>query len=238
MLTLWHTLRSRGASGVLSLALALAATVAASAGMWFLIPTEKPALGTGPAEAVLRRTEVVLRDVEEVWQRSLRDRGTLYRPLVVRFFVGSTESPCAGGRAVSGPFYCRGTGTAFFDLGFLDALGVRLHRSRDLGLAILTARVAAEHLLREIDPAAGTGNALRGDCMAGAWAVQAAARIGPVPERLYGQLVESSRGLVSDLARENLRTPADPLAAGSKADREAAFARGYASGAIAGCLAG
>jgi predicted metalloprotease len=158
---------------------------------------------------------------------------------------------------VSGPFYCPETGTAAFDLAFLDALGARLKQERDLGLALYAARVAAEHLQRELgllDAAAleligsrrgerraiGAGLALQADCLAGAWAAAAAPRIGPVPDGLYGQMVWSSRNLVADLAREGVTVPRqfDPLAAGSPEDRAAAFARGYEAGGIAGCTSG
>ena len=134
----------------------------------------------------------------------------------------------------------------------LDILGRRLGRERELGLAIVAARLAAEHLQRELgvlDAAAlrllGASRArqaevaaelaLQADCLTGAWA--AAAGLGAVPEGFYDQLVWSARNVVDDLGREGVRVPAefDPFAAGSRAARAAAFAKGYAARAVAGC---
>ena len=209
------------------------------------------------SEVIVRRTEVAFADAQAVWKRQFPDgSGHGYDPAELMFFTRTTGTPCAGGAGMSGPFYCAETGTAAFDLMFLDALGARLKRERELGLALVAARVAAEHLQREagiLDRAAlelvGARRARRGavraalalqaDCLTGAWAAAAGARIGAVPEGFYGQLVWSARNVVDDLAREGvrIRPEFDAFAPAAQDARAAAFARGYAAAGVAGCPA-
>lgn len=213
-------------------------------------------LSAGSAQSIVRRAEVAFADAEAVWRRNLSTvSSTSYDPARVVFFSGATPSPCAGGAAISGPFYCPEDGTAAFDLVFLDGLGIRLQRQRELGLTLYAVRLAAEHLQREmglLDSAAlevvgsrrsarraiGTALALQADCLTGVWAAAAAPRIGPVPEHFYRQMVWSSRNLVADLGRQGVEVPPrfDPLAGGPELDRADAFARGYAIGALSACV--
>jgi predicted metalloprotease len=238
--------------------LAAAALVAALAAGWAwgrLEPVGTPPTGVraGSAEAIARRVEVAVADAEAVWRRSLAPAA---RPARLTFFSTATAADCAGGATVSGPFYCPETGTAAFDLGFLDAFGARLDRQRDLALTLYAVRVAAEHLQRELgllDAAAleligarrgarqtiGTTLALQADCLTGAWAAAASPRIGRVPDTLYDRMVWSARNLVGDLQRTGVRVPRelDPFAATAQPERAAAFLRGYAAGRAADCLA-
>jgi predicted metalloprotease len=215
-------------------------------------------LSAGSAQSIVHRAEVAFADAEAVWRRNIPTVShTTYDPARLVFFSGTTPSPCAGGVAISGPFYCPEDGTAAFDLVFLDGLGTRLQRRRELGLSIYAARLAAEHLQREmglLDSAAlemiglrrsaqraiGTALALQADCLTGVWAAAAAPRIGPVPDDFYRQMVWSSRNLVADLGRQGVAVPPelDPLAGGPELDRADAFARGYAVGALSACVGG
>lgn len=214
------------------------------------------AVAPGNAQSIVRRTEIAIADAGAVWRRAMP--GTLragYDDPGVVFFSRVTGSPCAGGM-VSGPFYCAETGTAAFDLAFMDALGGRLKTGRDLGLALYAVRLSAEHLQRQLghlDAAAlemigarrderralGVRLALQADCLTGVWAAAAAPRIGPVSSEFYGQIVRSSRSLVADLARQGVRVPPqfDPLAAASGDERVAAFAAGYAGRGLSACTA-
>jgi len=207
------------------------------------------------AELLAKRTEVAFADAERVWERAVSDgSGRRYDPAKLVFFTRSTGTACASGASVSGPFYCPETGTVAFDLAFLDALGGRLKREQDLGLALVAGRVSAEHLQREagiLDRAAlelvgarrarraavRAALALHADCLTGAWAAAAAARLGPVPDGFYSQLVWSARNVVDDLGQAGVRVPPefDAFATGGQEDRAAAFAAGYAAASVAGC---
>jgi predicted metalloprotease len=211
------------------------------------------ALPAGRAEAIVRRTEVAFADAEAVWARSLQAERSEYRHAELVFFSRAAGTSCAA-VLVSGPFYCPETGVAAFDLLFLDLLGERLNRQRELGLALYAARVAAQHLQRELGAldraaleltgarrgrraAVVAALALQADCMTGAWAAAAEPRLGPVPEGFWNQLVWSARNVADDLDREGLRAEAelDAFAVGARGAREAAFAEGYAAGRVGEC---
>jgi len=206
------------------------------------------------AEGIVRRTEVAFADAQAVWDRAVRaTRPREYHRADVVFFSRPTGSPCTTAQ-VSGPFYCPETGVAAFDLVYLDTLGERLQRGRDLGLALYAARLSAQHLQRELgllDRAAAelagarrgrrseiaAALALQADCLAGVWAAAAEPRLGPVPEGFWSELIWSSRNVTSDLGHEGIEVPAefDVFAAGSRAARDAAFTEGYAAGRIDDC---
>lgn len=252
----------RPALGPLALA-AVAASIIALAGTWAwgllhparFEPAEAP--GRDRAEAVMRRTEAAFADAQAVWRRAVADgSGDRYAPARVVFFSRATETPCAGGATVAGPFYCAETGTAAFDLAFLGVLAGRLQRNEELGLALVAARISAGHLQRELgllDAAAlrlvGAGRGqratvgealeLQGDCLTGAWAAMAGKRLGPVPDDLWSQLVWSWRNVVADRRAEGIRVPPgfDAFAHATQVERQAAFARGQAGGSIAACPA-
>ncbi len=244
-----------------ALALAISLVVLAAAWIWGrlhpALPTSTPPVPAGRAMSITRHTEVAFADAEMVWRQSLPDgSGRGYDAARLVFFGRATRSPCAGGAEVSGAFYCPETGTATFGMTYLDTLGERLKRQRELGLSLVAARISAEHMQRELgllDTAAleligarsarraaiSTELALHADCLTGAWAAAATPRLGQVPAEFYDQLVWSARNVTEDLVRQGARVPAalNPFALGSREARAAAFAQGYAAGRIAGCPA-
>ncbi len=237
-------------------------SILALLGTWALGRT-RPELFSGDApvaaavrtDAIMRRTEVAFADAQELWGRATANgSGEKFAPARIVFFTRATETPCAGGARVSGPFYCAETGTAAFDLAFLATLAGRLQRQEELGLALVAGRMSAEHLQRELgvlDAAAlrligarrgrravvGEALALQADCLTGVWAAAAATRLGPVPPAFWGQLVWSWRNVVDDLASAGTRVPAefDALARGTQDGRQDAFRRGYEGTGITSC---
>lgn len=246
-------------------AAAVAASLLALAGTWTwgrFIPgpgpgTEELEVTAGQTDAIMRRTEVAFSDAQGVWERAVTSgTGRSYVPAKATYFSRATTTPCAVGTPVSGPFYCADNATAAFDLAFLANLSNRLQRNSDLGLALVAARVSAEHMQREtgmLDAAAlrligagrgqrssvGTALALQADCLTGLWAKSATKRLGPVPDAFWGELVFSWRNQVEDLAARGEQIPGefDIFAQGSQDDRKAAFARGYAGRGLSACPA-
>jgi predicted metalloprotease len=209
---------------------------------WGRTPPVVPARLSGDrAETIVRTTEVAFADAQRVWRGALTAAGARYRPASLAFFSGGAGSPCGG----TGPSYCPESGTAAFDLDFLGALGPRLDRAEELALALVAARIAAEHVQRELgvlDAAAsrllGAGGdrapiaaalALQADCLTGVWAAMAAPRIGELPPDLYGRLVWSARNVGEE------RGASGSFALGARPARERAFAQGYAAGALSAC---
>ena len=176
------------------------ATTAALLGAWIIaevrpsVPSAALPVPAARAEGIVRRTEVAFADAEGVWDRAVRARRHEYHRADIVFFSRAAGTPCAP-QAVTGPFYCPDTGVAAFDLTYLDTLGERLKRQRELGLALYAARMSAQHLQRELgelDRAAielvgarrgrradvATALALQGDCLSGVWAAAAEPRLG------------------------------------------------------------
>jgi hypothetical protein len=241
-----ETLRPRTLALVALGALLAAALAAWAWGRFAAAPEASLRTPEGEASAA-RQVEVALADVSRAWRRSFPG----YVAPEVVFFAGATPTACAGGSAVSGPFYCAETGTIAVDVAFLDALGRRLERQRELGLSLVAARLASEHLQRELGlleaaslrlvgarrarrAEVAAALALHADCLTGAWA--SSAGLGAVPEGFWGQLVWSWRNTVSDLAATGVRVPPefDSMAPASRDERAEAFLRGYL-GAAGAC---
>ena len=201
------------------------------------------------AEAIVRRTEVAFADAEAVWRRACARS-----PAGLRAGASWCSSPAApaprapaaaGVRAVLLP----GDRHRRLRPGFLDALGARLKRQRDLGLALYAARVSAEHLQRELgllDAAAleliGARRGQRASDRHGAGAAgrlpdrrlgggrRAAAR--PGARRLLGPagLVVAQRRRRPRRARACGSRPSSTSSPPARQERAAPFAAGYAAG--------
>lgn len=201
------------------------------------------------AAASARGVMAVFDNVQELWRDSF---GAGYKSPNVTFTTGVSVSPCAGGVAATGPFYCPERLEAVFDLTFFGALNARLRRNGDLGTALVVAMVSAASvqdqlgLLREARAdqspeeakAADTALAAQADCLAGVWAAHAQDRLGPVPEGFYDQLIGIARNVMKDHAGLAPDMPArlDPFQAASRKTREADFERGYKASDPAACL--
>ena len=194
-----------------------------------------PKLTADAAGAQARRIDVTLADVERTWLTLLAAEGRAYRPPAHRYFVGATPAPCAGVGEATGPFYCAENRTYYFDLELFAALPAQLREIEDQATKLLIASVATAPVLVQFGLA---GDVARGDCLAGVWAREAAARIGSVPEGRYGLAIQATRRV--DEARADWwgRRPATlgGFDLGATADRDAAFRRGYAAGEIEACV--
>jgi predicted metalloprotease len=204
--------------------------------------------GPLPAEragVVARSLGVAFEASQSSWQRSLG--GERYAPAELQFFSRSRTSPCAGTALATGPFYCRLTREAAFDLAFLDELGLRLRRDAELGWTLVAARIAATHAQGELGltdraaaaravgrrarAAADRTLALQADCLTGVWAASTRPRLA-VPAGFYYELVRIIRNVADDRAKVGPAMPAglDPFRPGGLKEREAAFATGVATG--------
>lgn len=194
------------------------------------------------AEVISRHIDTVFADAQDTWRRSFRLRlGRSYAAPELVLFSRATPTPCAGARAATGPFYCRRTRTAAFDLAFFESLARQLREKAEFSATLLVGRIAAEHVQDEIDPPSAVGRdldaVLRGDCLAGLWAAAAVERIGVVPEGLYGRAIEGARRATDSIAvpGRNAAVSLNGFDLGRPAARDAAFRAGYAGLSFADC---
>lgn len=202
------------------------------------------------ADAIARRAEAGFADVGDEIARSVR--GAKRAELV--FYRGATSSACVIGTSGRGVFYCPESGVAAIDLGYLEALVARLQSRADLGVALVAARLGAEHWQREagiLDTAAldmiGSRKSrresirqalmLQADCLTGAWAAAAESRLGPVPDGFWSELIYMASNVSADFASAGRRIPdeLDTFAGGLRAERARAFEAGRAAGRPAAC---
>jgi predicted metalloprotease len=243
-----------------ALAALLAVSIVAFVGAWVWAwwsnrgPDLSPPVPSDRAEVVARSIGVAFDDSQASWQDNLMaNGGRQYAPAELHFFSRSGTSPCAGAELVTGPFYCRLSREAAFDLAFLDELGERLRRDAELGWALVAGRLAAAHTQGELGItdralAAGRGASrreraeidraltLQADCLTGVWATGAHLA---VPQRFYYELVRIIRNVADDRAKTGPAMPAglDPFRPGALSDRETAFRTGAATGDAATCPA-
>ncbi|HPG22565.1 MAG TPA: neutral zinc metallopeptidase [Amaricoccus sp.] len=215
-------------------------------------------LSADRAEAVTRQVTAAFENIQAVWKREFARRfGRDYVPPEVRFYTGTTVSPCSDGQEATGPFYCPRSVEAVFDLAFFEALNARLRRSGDLGAALVVAMISASYVQDELGllaeaetrrreaggrdaTAVDEALAAQADCLAGVWAALAADSVGVVPPGFYDQLIGIARNVMADRAGFAPEMPSrlDPFEAASRATREADFAAGYGAADPAACLPG
>ncbi|MFT3973098.1 MAG: neutral zinc metallopeptidase [Amaricoccus sp.] len=249
-------LRGHGRRRLLS-ALALAGGLAAFGLVWAWVAAPlrvmPPPVAIGiSSDALARRAEAAFTDADAATGRAVH--GAARAEFVV--FRGATSSVCVTGLDGRGVFYCPESGVAAVDLGYLDALAARLRDNAELGVALVAARLAAEHRQREagvLDSAAldmigarkarraeiAKGLALQADCLTGAWARSAEESLGAVPNGFWGALVQSARNVAAAFADAGhpIAPELDPFAAGTREDRAQAFARGYDAASASACPA-
>lgn len=189
-----------------------------------------PPLAAEAADLAARRSEVVFDAAEALFAARLKaELGRDHAPLRLRHFIRRTQTPCAGARAASGPFYCAEGGEAAMDLAVVVALEPRLRKQAGAGIVMVSARLAAAHAARALGPGADA------DCLAGVFAGHAAPEVGEITPQVYGRILDALASALDAAApRAEWRDPAlfDP----NRAGREAAFARGWSAGRLSGCV--
>lgn len=218
-------------AGIVAATLALAGL----GGWWATGPgraAAPPPLAGERAELAARRADVAFADAQAVWAARFRaELGRVYAPTELRHFARATESACVAPRKAVGPHYCDATGVAAADLAFLDGLGRRLRNDAERAAALFVARLSAAHAAAQLGLSDRPEAA---DCLAGVWARDAAARIGPVAPDLYGRMLTSAREVLRETGGDGAHD-ARLFAHGERTLREAGFARGLAAGEIVAC---
>lgn len=189
-----------------------------------------PPVSADAADLAARRADAAFDGAEALFAARLEvELGRSYRPAQLKHFLRATAAPCAGAALASGPYFCADGDEAGMDLAVIVALEPRLRRDAGAGIVMAAARLSAERAAVALGPGADA------DCLAGVFAQDAEARIGPVSPVLYGRILDATASaLAATSPRAEWRDP--DFFAADRAAREAAFARGRSSGRVSGCV--
>jgi uncharacterized protein len=194
--------------------------------------------GQAPEEDELAKfVGFVFDDAQAMWARDVPG----YRTAKLVLFRGGIRSGCGGATAAVGPFYCPLDHKVYIDLSFYDELRRRFGAPGDFAQAYVIAHEVGHHVqaLRGTLDGNGSGDGraqiaieLQADCLAGAWARNAAARKllepGDADEALNAAAQIGDDALQR---RSGGRVQPETWTHGSSAQRTAAFKRGLDDGA-------
>jgi predicted metalloprotease len=210
--------------------------------------SEAPAEPSGSDPTVIF-VKKVLADTEDTWSAIFERSGQRYSKPVLVLFSDAVDSACGQASAATGPFYCPSDHKVYLDLGFFRELDRRFGAPGDFAQAYVIAHEIGHHvqnltgslsngggLSRSRANAQSVRQELQGDCLAGVWGHEAAARNRVEP----GDAEEGLRAAASigddRLQRESQgRVVPDSFTHGSSADRVAALQRGLQSGNVSAC---
>ena len=178
----------------------------------------------------------VLDDVQESFAKQL----PRYQTTRLQVFRNAINSACGSASAAVGPFYCPLDKKVYIDLAFYDDLRERFGAPGDFAQAYVIAHEVGHHV-QNLNGLLGRGEVhqieteLQADCLAGAWAKDAAARdlleMGDIDEAL-----NAARQIGDDTIQRKTQGRVQPetWTHGSAEQRSSAFRRGYQSG-VRGC---
>jgi predicted metalloprotease len=197
-------------------------------------------------------------DVNEFWTREFQGAGQTYSPAKTVFFSGQTETACGVGSAQTGPFYCPLDSKAYFDLDFLDQLQAEFDAPGDLASQYIVAHEYGHHVQNLLGISAkvrdlqsrnpGQANAysvrleLQADCLAGAWAHDAAGRTDAAGQPLIDpneidEALNAAAAVGDDRIQRRTTGQVNPESwtHGSSEQRQTWFRRGFESGNTDNC---
>jgi predicted metalloprotease len=189
----------------------------------------------------------VMATTEDVWGQIFPQAfGKPYDPPTLVLFSQSTQSPCGGASAATGPFYCPADRKAYLDTDFFATLSRQLGAGGDFAAAYVIAHEVAHHVQNELGILPRVNDArqrasqteanaltvrleLQADCLSGVWA----RHVGKLMEK--GDLEEAlnaARQIGDDtLQRRAGRTPQPhTFTHGTSEQRQRWFARGQKTG--------
>ena len=206
-------------------------------------------------QEVAQFVSVTLADTEEVWTDLFqRQVGERYVPPTLVLFSGTTQSPCGGASAATGPFYCPADRKAYLDTDFFITLERRFGAGGDFAAAYVVAHEVAHHVQNELG-ILGQANRLRAqvseresnaisvrlelqaDCFSGIWAREAQARFGSL-ERGDIEEALNAAGQIGDDRIQRASTGVvqpETFTHGTSDQRQRWFLRGLESGDIRAC---
>ncbi|MBB4735224.1 putative metalloprotease [Micrococcus cohnii] len=200
---------------------------------------------------VLATTEAA----DAYWEEQLsRYRDVEFRPPGLTLFTGSTQSGCGAASSDTGPFYCPGDESMYYDVSFFDTL------ERDFGAGggplaeqYIVAHEYGHHIQQivgwlqysqdgQTGPESGIVRVeLQADCLAGMWAGAASETIDPesgepflepITDEQLHQALDAAQAVGDDRIQQTHTGQVNPdsFTHGTSAQRAAWFQRGYEAG--------
>lgn len=189
-----------------------------------------------------------------VWEKVLPEQaGISYNKPGLVVFNGSTQSGCGAASANTGPFYCPGDKSAYFDVSFFDQLTKLGGKNAPLAQEYIVAHEFGHHVqmlegtlgLSNYNQPGADSNAvkieLQADCYAGLWAHHADKGEDALLKQLTNDQVQSAIKTAQAVGDDNIqkrtggKVRPDLWTHGSSEDRARAFITGYQQGTMKAC---
>lgn len=214
--------------------------------------------GCDSAEAANTRADCRVEEtgisVNNVWQKILPEQaGIQYTDPGLVVFENSTMSGCGMASANTGPFYCPGDDSAYFDVSFFNQLTKLGGENAPLSQMYIVAHEFGHHV-QKIEGTLGLSNyndpgadsnavkiELQADCYAGIWAHHADkgadARLETITEEQVQSAMKTARAVGDDniQSRTGGDVRPDLWTHGSSESRAKAFLTGYHEGTMKSC---
>jgi len=195
----------------------------------------------------------VLDDTQKTWEQLLPQQASVpYRHAKLVLFRDSTDSPCGGAEAATGPFYCPSDEKVYIDLSFYDELKRRFGAPGEFAQAYVLAHEVGHHVQKLIGIESkvrqfqsrnpGSANAasvqmeLQADCFAGVWAHSTQQR-----GLIDASDVQSALGAAAAVGDDHIqqmargRVQPETFTHGTSEQRMSWFNKGLNSGSIDAC---
>lgn len=200
------------------------------------------------------RIEFTGLSLDEVWSQVLpAQAGIRYTEPGLTLFHNSVSTACGQASSATGPFYCPGDQTAYFDTSFFQMLeklgGANAPFAQEYVVAhefghhiqTLEGTIGRSDYNNPGEDSAAVKSELQADCYAGIWAHYADkgpnAYLEPISQSQLRSAIDTARAIGDDniQRRSGGSVNPDAFTHGSSAQRVDAFMAGYQSGLMSSC---
>lgn len=200
------------------------------------------------------RVEFTAMSVDQMWKEHLpKQAGIEYTEPGLVVFTDTASSGCGQASSATGPFYCPGDETAYFDVSFFDQLPQYGGDNTPFAEEYIVAHEFGHHI-QKLEGTLGLSNyndpgadsnavkiELQADCYAGIWghyADQGAdAFLETITEQQVNDAITAARAVGDDniQKRSSGQVRPDTFTHGTSEQRQQAFLAGYNSGLMSAC---
>lgn len=200
------------------------------------------------------RVAFTVESLDPIWAKILPEQaGIAYVPPGVRIFDNSIQSGCGMATAATGPFYCPGDQTTYFEVSFFEKLPQFGAKNTPFAQEYIVAHEFGHHIqklqgtlhLSNYNEPGADSNAvkieLQADCYAGIWAHYADkgenAFLQPITQEELAGAINAARAVGDDniQKRSGGTVRPDLFTHGTSEQRQQAFLNGYQTGQLSSC---